>query len=50
MIFTQIASLDNVLAFAKDKEITSNNVHQIIAKINWKHLVGMEALAYCFQD
>jgi hypothetical protein len=35
---------------AKDKEVTSNNVHQIIAKISWKHLVGLEALALCFQD
>lgn len=25
-------------------------MHQIIAKINWKHLVGMEALAFCFED
>mgnify|MGYP001323937449 CR=1 FL=1 len=23
---------------AKDKEVTSNNVHQIIAKISWKEL------------
>lgn len=39
-----------MLTFAKDKEVTSNNVHQIIAKINWKHLVGLEALAFCFED
>jgi len=50
MIFSQIASIDSVLNLAKDKEITSSNVHQVIAKINWKHLVGMEALALCFQD
>lgn len=50
MLFSQIASLDNVLALAKDKEVTSNNVHQIIAKINWRHLVGLEALAISFKD
>ena len=51
LIFSQIACIDNVLTqTAKDKEVTSNNVHQIIAKISWKHLVGLEALALCFQD
>jgi len=32
----------------KDKEITSQNVHQIFAKLNWKHLIGIEALSICF--
>jgi hypothetical protein len=34
----------------KDKEVSSQNVASIFAKLNWRHLVGLESIAICLQS
>ena len=49
VMFSQMADIEQVFNNnQKDKEITSHNVHQIFTKLNWKHLIGIEALSIYF--
>jgi len=50
-IFSQMADIEQVFnTNQKDKEITSQNVHQAVTKLTWKHLMGIEALSISFQN
>ena len=45
-----MADYDQIVVTMKEKEITSQNVHQVFTKLSWKNLIGLEGLAICFAN
>jgi hypothetical protein len=45
-----MADYDQIVVTMKEKEITSQNVQQVFAKLSWKNLIGLEGLAICFAN
>ena len=46
LVFTKMADLEQ--AKGKEKEITTLNVQGLFAKLNWRHLLGLEAICIFF--
>jgi hypothetical protein len=46
-IFIEMADFETAAATIKDKEVASQNVSQVFAKLTWRHLAGLEAIAIC---
>ena len=48
MVFAEMSDYQSLISGAKDKEVTSQNAHSVFQKMNWKQLLGLEAINICF--
>ena len=51
LIFRKMADVDHCLAKSKEKEISSSNIGHLLPRfLNWRHLLGLEAIAMFLQS